>query len=198
MGNWVSGLIQPKLLKNKYLVLGLDAAGKTTIIYQLKLEDTHPHFGCLGFCLEMKENSEYSVVSWDIGVHEKIRPLFMQYYEGATHLIYVVDSNDGDKFVECKWELDNLLQENLVRDLPLLVFANKQDLPNSLSVSEITSILELENIPVNRSWYVQPCCATSGDGLEEGLKWISDGCPVNPIRFAKAKNARSAAIDPSA
>ena len=66
-----------------------------------------------------------------------------------------------------------MLAEDELRDAILLVFCNKQDLPNALSVAEVTERLQLNTIR-NRAWYIQATCATTGDGLYEGLDWLSD------------------------
>lgn len=71
-----------------------------------------------------------------------------------------------------KEELHRMLGEDELRDAVLLVFANKQDLPNAMSVPEITDKLMLYSIR-NRHWYIQSACATAGDGLFEGLDWLS-------------------------
>ena len=60
-----------------------------------------------------------------------------------------------------------------LRDAVLLVFANKQDLPDAMSASELSEKLGLNRIPHSRKWYIQPCCATSSEGLYEGLDWLA-------------------------
>jgi len=84
----------------------------------------------------------------------------------------VVDSNDRERVGEAREELNRMLNEDELREAVLLVFANKQDLPNAMNAAEVTDKLGLHNIR-NRSWYIQATCATSGDGLYEGLDWIS-------------------------
>ncbi len=69
-------------------------------------------------------------------------------------------------------ELHRMLNEDELRDSVLLVFANKQDLPNAMSAAEMTDKLGLHGLR-HRQWYIQACCATTGDGLYEGLDWLS-------------------------
>ena len=88
-------------------------------------------------------------------------------------MIYVVDSADTRRFEEAAEELLKLTNEPKLKDTPVLIFANKQDLPNAMSVAEITDKLGLHSIR-NRKWYIQSTCATSGDGLYEGLDWLSN------------------------
>jgi len=87
----------------------------------------------------------------------------------------VVDSNDRERVSEAREELQRMLNEDELRDALLLVFANKQDLPNAMNAAEITDKLGLHSLR-QRSWYIQATCATSGDGLYEGtlpipFKW---------------------------
>merc|ERR1712224_1089649 len=70
-------------------------------------------------------------------------------------------------------ELHRMLAEDELRDAVILVFANKQDLPNAMSVNEVTEKLGLNQLR-NRQWYIQSTCATTGDGLYEGLDWLSN------------------------
>ncbi|KAJ8248645.1 hypothetical protein COCON_G00234000 [Conger conger] len=90
----------------------------------------------------------------------------------SVGLIFVVDSNDRERTQEAAEELQKMLQEDELADAVLLVFANKQDLPNAMPMSEMTEKLALQSLR-NRKWYVQATCATQGSGLYEGLDWLS-------------------------
>lgn len=105
-------------------------------------------------------------------LHCVIRPLWRHYFQNTQGLIFVVDSNDRERAGEARDELSRMLQEDELRDATLLVFANKQDLPNAMSVAELTDKLGLHALR-NRQWYIQATCATTGDGLYEGLEWLS-------------------------
>ena len=94
------------------------------------------------------------------------------YYQNAEGVIYVVDSADRERVRESADELRKLLAEPELDGATLLVFANKQDLPTALSVSELTNELGLMDIR-NRKWFIQACAAPSGDGLYEGLDWLA-------------------------
>jgi len=102
----------------------------------------------------------------------KIRPLWRHYYNNTEGIIYVVDSNDSHRVDESALELQKILREDELRDAVLLVLCNKQDLPNAMSVAQVTDKLGLHSMR-NRQWYIQATCATSGDGLYEGLDWLS-------------------------
>ncbi|CAI0551877.1 unnamed protein product, partial [Linum tenue] len=139
----------------RILMVGLDAAGKTTILYKLKLGEIVTTIPTIGFNVETVEYKNISFTVWDVG------------------LIFVVDSNDRDRVVEARDELHRMLNEDELRDAVLLVFANKQDLPNAMNAAEITDKLGLHSLR-QRHWYIQSTCATSGEGLYEGLDWLSN------------------------
>merc|ERR1712046_389344 len=94
------------------------------------------------------------------------------YYQNTQGLIFVVDSNDRDRIEDARDELTKMLNEDEMRDAVLLVFANKQDLPNSMTAAEVTEKLGLQG-KRSRTWYIQSTCATTGDGLYEGLDWMT-------------------------
>jgi len=163
----------------RILMVGLDAAGKTTILYKLKLGEVVTTIPTIGFNVETVEYKNISFTVWDVGGQDKIRPLWRHYYQNTQGIIFVVDSNDKERCDSsdssehsAKEELHRMLAEDELRDAILLVFANKQDLPNAMSVAEVTERLQLNTIR-NRAWYIQATCATTGDGLYEGLDWLS-------------------------
>ncbi|KAJ3612578.1 hypothetical protein NHX12_020849 [Muraenolepis orangiensis] len=156
----------------RILMVGLDAAGKTTILYKLKLGEIVTTIPTIGFNVETVEYKNICFTVWDVGGQDKIRPLWRHYFQNTQGLIFVVDSNDRERVAESKEELSKMLQEDELKDAVLLVFANKQDLPNAMPVSELSDKLELHNLR-SRTWHVQATCATQGTGLYEGLDWLS-------------------------
>jgi len=157
----------------RILMVGLDAAGKTTILYKLKLGEVVTTIPTIGFNVETVEYKSINFTVWDVGGQDKIRPLWRHYYQNTQGLIFVVDSNDRDRIDEAKEELMKMLNEDEMRDAILLVFANKQDLPNAMSAADITDKLGLNQLR-NRQWYIQSTCATSGDGIYEGFDWLTN------------------------
>jgi len=153
--------------------VGVDAAGKTTILYKLKLGEIVTTIPTIGFNVETVEYKNISFTVWDVGGQDKIRPLWRHYFQNTQGLIFVVDSNDRERVGEAREELMRMLAEDELRDAVLLVFANKQDLPNAMNAAEVTDKLGLHTLR-NRNWYIQATCATSGDGLYEGLDWLSN------------------------
>ena len=156
----------------RILMVGLDAAGKTTILYKLKLGEVVNTIPTIGFNVETVEYKNISFNVWDVGGQDKIRLLWRHYYTNTQGLIYVVDSNDRERIEENREELHKMLAEEELKDAVLLVFANKQDLPGALTCPEITDKLGLHTIR-GRTWFIQSTCAVRGDGLYEGLDWLS-------------------------
>jgi ADP-ribosylation factor protein 6 len=156
----------------RVLMLGLDAAGKTTILYKLKLNQDVTTIPTVGFNVETVTYKNVKFNVWDVGGQDKIRPLWRHYYSGTQGLIFVIDSNDTQRIDEARQELHRIIGDREMTDCLLLVFANKQDISGALSPQDVTQRLELNKLK-NRVWYVQPSCATTGEGLLEGLNWLS-------------------------
>ncbi|MFS8033263.1 ADP-ribosylation factor 1 [Helianthus anomalus] len=174
MGMAISRLVKMLFAKKemRILMVGLDAAGKTTILYKLKLGEIVTTIPTIGFNVETVEYKDVSFTVWDVGGQDKIRPLWRHYFQNTQGLIFVIDSNDRERITEARDELHRMIHEDALREATILVFANKQDLPNAMKVSEITDRLGLHSLQ-NRRWYIQSTCATSGEGLYEGLDWLS-------------------------
>ncbi|KAL7977786.1 hypothetical protein Chor_014593 [Crotalus horridus] len=203
MGNIFANLFKGLFGKKemRILMVGLDAAGKTTILYKLKLGEIVTTIPTIGFNVETVEYKNISFTVWDVGGQDKIRPLWRHYFQNTqvssfvlkknpvspsvqcirfpksavllrdtditACLIFVVDSNDRERVNEAREELMRMLAEDELRDAVLL------DLPNAMNAAEITDKLGLHSLR-HRNWYIQATCATSGDGLYEGLDWLSN------------------------
>lgn len=155
------------------LILGLDGAGKTTILYRMHLGEVVCTVPTIGFNVEtmVYKNLQFNV--WDLGGQTTIRPYWRCYYTGTDAVIFVVDSLDKDRLEICSSELHQMLKEDELSESALLVFANKQDQPGALKSEEITKALKLPSLR-DRSWTIVPCSAIRGDGLSEGLDWLVD------------------------
>ena len=158
-------------IERRILMVGLDAAGKTTILYKFKLGEVMTTIPTIGFNIETVTYKNITFTVWDVGGQDKIRPLWKHYYEDAEALIFVIDSNDKKRIEEAKNEMNGILSEGDLNNTILLVFANKQDLPNALTISEITERLELSKLKIK--WNIQGCVGTTGQGLYEGLDWLA-------------------------
>uniref|UniRef100_A0A8C1UTQ5 ADP-ribosylation factor n=1 Tax=Cyprinus carpio TaxID=7962 RepID=A0A8C1UTQ5_CYPCA len=146
----------------RILMVGLDAAGKTTILYKLKLGEIVTTIPTIGFNVETVEYKNICFTVWDVGGQDKIRPLWRHYFQNTQGLIFVVDSNDRERVAESAEELSKMLQEDELREAVVLVFANKQDLPNAMAVSELTDKLGLQSL---RSRTVHTCALTPAYSL---------------------------------
>ena len=184
MGNILTRLFKRLFGKEevRILMVGLDAAGKTTILYHLKLDEPVTTIPTIGFNVESVEYKNISFTVWDIGGQDKIRVLWRLYYQETQGLIFVVDSSDRNRIAEAKNELFKLLAEEELQEAVLLIFANKQDLPNAMSTSEMSEKLGLHRLK-GRSWFIQGTCALKGKGLYEGLEWLSQQIREQQIRF---------------
>merc|ERR1711998_31846 len=121
--------------------------------------------------VETVDHQNISFTMWDLGGRDKIRPLWRHYYPNTQAIIFVVDSNDRDRIEDAREELCKFLNEEMLQSVPVLVFANKQDLPGVMGADEIAKRLGLFNL-VEREWHVQASSAVSADGLSAGLDWL--------------------------
>eukprot|EP01116_Phalansterium_solitarium_P003192 TRINITY_DN1387_c0_g2_i1.p1 TRINITY_DN1387_c0_g2~~TRINITY_DN1387_c0_g2_i1.p1 ORF type:complete len:236 (+),score=32.85 TRINITY_DN1387_c0_g2_i1:57-764(+) len=158
----------------RILMMGLDAAGKTTTLYKLKLGEVVTAIPTIGYNVETIEYKNVNLTTWDVGGRTKLRALWRHYMQNTSGVIFMVDSNDRERMPEATKELRHLIEEPLLRDIPVLVIANKQDLPDAMSISEIADQLDLYDSLAGRRWHIQAACATAGDGLYDGLDWLSD------------------------
>lgn len=155
----------------RILMLGLDAAGKTTALYKLKMGDLVTTIPTIGFNVESLKYKNLQMTIWDVGGQDKIRLLWRHYYANTDALIFLVDSNDPDRIREARDELLKVLADDELRAAQVLVLANKQDLPSAMAASAVKEHLGLHSL--HHNWYLQPCSAVTGDGLYEGLDWLS-------------------------
>lgn len=163
--------------KVRILMLGLDSVGKTTILYKIKLGEVVTTIPTIGFNVETIDYKNISFTVWDVCSQDRIRPLWCHYFAGSDALVFVVDSGDRDRISEASEELWRILRNEQMQDIFVLVMANKQDLANAMSPSEITDKLDLRSISndnPNRHWHIQPTCGPQGSGLYEGLDWLAN------------------------
>lgn len=176
-----------KMLEQKVTMVGLDSAGKTTILYQLhkgERIDTEP---TLGFNVEVVEHNGVRMTMWDLGGQSKIRSCWKKYFLQANAVIFVVDSADSARFEEAKEELQKMLGNMDLRDIPLLVYANKQDNPLSKDATGMAGVLGLGSSEVSRPKYVQGANGQTGEGLFDGLTWLTNELKKNASNKKKSK-----------
>ncbi|EJT97694.1 ARF/SAR [Dacryopinax primogenitus] len=155
----------------RILMVGLDSAGKTTILYRLQIGEVVSTIPTIGFNVETVQYKNIKFQVWDLGGQSSIRPYWRCYFANTQAIIYVIDSSDVARLPTSRAELLTMLAEEELRGVPLLVFANKQDIKGSLKSGEVSEQLGLDK-EKGRQWSVRGSCATKGEGLEEGLDWL--------------------------
>nr|GAT53910.1 small monomeric GTPase [Mycena chlorophos]GAT53911.1 small monomeric GTPase [Mycena chlorophos] len=156
----------------RILMLGLDSAGKTTILYRLQIGEVVSTIPTIGFNVETVEYKNIKFQVWDLGGQSSIRPYWRCYFPNTSSIIYVIDSSDHTRLTTSRTELLTMLSEEELKGVPLLVFCNKQDVEGALKPEEISEQLGLAGGEKTRPWSVRGSCATKGEGLEEGLDWL--------------------------
>nr|ACO15412.1 ADP-ribosylation factor-like protein 4A [Caligus clemensi] len=147
-------------------MIGLDASGKTTVLYRLKFDQYMNTAPTIGFNCEKVRSCGANFLIWDVGGQEKLRPLWRSYTRCTDGIIFVIDSCQTDRLEEAKLELLKIIKSN--KSVPLLLLANKQDLPEACSTAKLEASLGLKEL--STSWHIQSTCAVTGEGLEEGME----------------------------
>ncbi|KFP63922.1 ADP-ribosylation factor-like 3, partial [Cariama cristata] len=160
----------------RIVLLGLDNAGKTTLLNvagpTLPLGNAGVCVPTQGFNIKSVHSHGFKLNVWDIGGQRSIRPYWKKYLGSTDLLIYVIDSADQKRFEETGQELAELTKAESLSGVPLLVFANKQDLVTAAPAAEIAEGLSLHTYR-DREWQIQACSALSGEGVQDGMNWIS-------------------------
>uniref|UniRef100_H2Y3Y0 ADP-ribosylation factor-like protein 6 n=1 Tax=Ciona savignyi TaxID=51511 RepID=H2Y3Y0_CIOSA len=177
LSNW----LQFKKKEARILCVGLDNSGKSTIINQLKpLRTRNTDIApTVGFCVEQFNSGNLSFTVFDMSGQGRYRNLWEHYYSSSDAIIFVVDSTDKLRMPVAKEELNQLLSHKQIqqkRNLPVLFFANKNDLRHSVSPVKCAQLLGLDRGEWVRggTWHICPSNGLTGEGLKEGLDWLSD------------------------
>lgn len=162
------------------LMFGLDNSGKTTLLYKIADDRKEPPLGPT-LVMEVEKvtilNSIYEF--WTIPAGVSLRPLYPTYAEcDNCGIVFVINAIERDRLTEVKSILDPLLSCDATKNLPILIYANKQDLPGCMSDSEIIEACDLKPSR-NRNIKFQPCSALTGEGISAGLEWLASPTPVS-------------------
>lgn len=173
MGNQLAPL--PSLQALHVVVVGLDAAGKTSLLYRLKFQEFVKSVPTKGFNMEkirvpLGGSRAITFQVWDVGGQEKLRPLWKSYTRGTDGMVFVVDSTESERLDEARVELHRIAHASDNQGVPVLVLANKQDVARALSVSELEKSLGLHELGASTLSHIQGCSALSGQGLQQGLE----------------------------
>ncbi|CRH01506.1 ADP-ribosylation factor, putative [Plasmodium relictum] len=166
--------IKEKHKNIRIIILGLDNAGKTTIVKRLMGEDIYKVNPTFGFTIETLHFNNHFINIWDIGGQKSIRHFWKNYYENVDGIIYVIDSSDLFRIQLCSYELKQILKEERLYGCSLLILSNKVDIENSLNISQIVDILKLNEMNIDRHWCINECSAFSGKGLLKSFMWLVD------------------------
>ncbi|GLD65960.1 ADP-ribosylation factor-related protein 1 [Lates japonicus] len=164
--------------KDEYciLILGLDNAGKTTFLEQTKTKFSKNYKGMslskitttVGLNIGTIDVGKARLMFWDLGGQEELQSLWDKYYAESHGVIYVIDSTDEGRLSESKEAFEKMISSEALEGVPLLVLANKQDVPDCMSVPDIkTAFSDCAPKIGKRDCLVQPCTALTGDGVNE-------------------------------
>jgi small GTP-binding protein len=157
----------------KIIILGMQNAGKTTILYRLSLGQLVKTTPTIGSNVEELTYNNVKFQAWDLGGQESNRSLWDVYYMSTDAIVYVIDSQDDEYFEESKAQFHKLLVHPILKNATILIFANKQDLPGAKSINQLIQNYGFDKIK-NHIWHIQSCSALKGEGLVTGIKWLSE------------------------
>ncbi|OLN83327.1 ADP-ribosylation factor-like protein 2 [Colletotrichum chlorophyti] len=169
-------ILRKARLKDKemrILMLGLDNAGKTTIVKKIMGEDVNTLQTEHLYVAFAASRAVFLTAVGDVGGQKTLRSYWRNYFEKTDALIWVVDATDRLRVEDCREELHGLLQEERLSGASLLVFANKTDVNGCMDEREILEGLQLASIRTHH-WHVLRCSAMTGTNLKEGLAWVVD------------------------
>ncbi|XP_049925555.1 putative ADP-ribosylation factor-like protein 5C [Epinephelus moara] len=164
--------------EHKVIIVGLDNAGKTTILYQFLTKEAVHTSPTIGSNVEQITIRKTHFLIWDIGGQESLRASWYSYYGNTEIVIVVVDSTDRERLTLTKDELHRMLAHEDLQNASILILANKQDVKGSMTAAEISQCLTLNSIS-SHSWHVQACCALTGEGLPASLDWMKSRVVAN-------------------
>ena len=172
MGNFFANLFNKTTQPAKIVMIGLNNAGKTTILYKMNLGEVIQTAPTTSFNTEIVEHNNTKFQVWDLAGQKGIRPFWNSYYSGTNAIIFVIDSSDRERLEIASEEFQLLLLEEELRLSPIVVLANKQDIEGSMTPEEISDILKLGEIQ-GRDWSIFKTSALKGEGLEDAFTWLA-------------------------
>lgn len=161
------------------VVIGLDSAGKTSLLYRLKLQEFVKTIPTKGFNTEkvrvpVGASRSICFQVWDVGGQEKLRPLWKSYTRRTDGMVFVVDSTEQERMEEARVELHKITRTSENQGVPVLILANKQDSASALAVSEVEKLLAVHELSACTLHHAQGCSAVDGRGLQPGLEKLHE------------------------
>lgn len=184
MYHLTKSLWQSATRKQEYsvLILGLDNAGKTTLLEQLKAIYTRKHpqdlsdqrtVPTVGQNVARIMVGKSQIKLWDLGGQESLRSMWQKYYEESHAVVFVVDSTDRARLEDCQAELDRIISNDVLAGIPVLMLANKQDRDDCLEVEDIKEVFnKIAEKMGARDSRVLPVCALDGMGVADAAEWL--------------------------
>lgn len=174
-------------------LLGVESAGKSSILEWLKHYYSPPKpktdrpgtldkvIPTVGLNVAKLLVSSERLLTWDLGGTASLRPIWNRYVDEAEALVWVIDSTDSSRMEDSRTCLKELVERSNLRNSPLLVFANKQDVENAMDPVKISLALDLLADVELRPQCIQPCSAQTGEGIQEGFEWLTN-CLKGEVR----------------
>ena len=172
-----SKLSRARVQEIPVLIAGLDGAGKTSILYRLKLGHIVHTIPTIGFNVEGHSfPSDNRLLMWDAGGMQKLRPLWRHYYQDVKAIIFVVDASDphridakaGDNARDC---FQRMAHHDDCKDIVFLILANKSDVEDHMQASDVARRIGVDNI--HQKYKVFPTSVITGAGIEEAFEWLA-------------------------
>ncbi len=158
--------------EHKILMVGLDCAGKTTILYRLQLGEVVSTIPTVGFNLETLKYKNVNFQVFDLGGQTSSRNYWNFYYNSVSAIIFVVDSRDTDRIPLAREEFQTILGDDMLKDVPVIVFSNKIDLEGAADLGEVSKALGLQDVQ-DRPWHIVGTSAIKNTGLGDGIEWLA-------------------------
>jgi ADP-ribosylation factor related protein 1 len=173
------------------LVIGLDKAGKTNAVEKLKTLltdaaglDPGRIMPTVGLNVGRMEAFGSSLIFWDLGGAPGLRAIWDKYFGDSHAVLYVLDASDRARLEESKAAFERVAAAPDLGGAPILVIANKQDVPGAADMAEVAGALGLTGGGggCGGPCIVQPASAHSGAGLNDGVKWLVEAIKKSPRR----------------
>ena len=153
-------------LEKRFLILGLDNAGKTSILNQLAKKGAEQTAPTVGLNVEQIVYKNFALALWDLGGAATI--LWKHYYQNTDGVIFVVDSSDRERMDTAREELINVLADPDLAECPLLVYANKQDREGAMTVEDLSIEIEFDKL-ARKYKFLEGCSAMKNEGIWQGV-----------------------------